>query len=284
MADQGDMARGFRTAGGSEGDGSRKCAVCGAIVDDGSIACPACGSGVFLRDRTPVERAALAPKVQPPILDVPAAVTGLPATNAPPTAAASTPRPRPWPTRLGEIIARRQVETALLIGSAVFSVVIVPQVMRDPKASWTEYLGLVLVWALYCGLAWAALAALIFIVRLSWLDYLRDVGQGLWQEWRDHRARAHALATFERLAHHDSGTAITPPLCASCRKPLPREEPDAVAIALGLPAFLGTVCRTCGRIECYRCRGGVGLCCSSCGGAVSPAYDHLFRTGSFAPH
>lgn len=69
--------------------------------------------------------------------------------------------------------------------------------------------------------------------------------------------------------------AKSAPRCSRCGNPLTLE--DSTAVPLGLPrSYLGTVCRPCGKIECYKCRGGVGLPCSSCAGAVLPAYQHLF--------
>lgn len=38
----------------------------------------------------------------------------------------------------------------------------------------------------------------------------------------------------------------------------------------------GPPCYRCANPECYKCRGGVGLPCSKCGGDVSPAYQKLF--------
>jgi hypothetical protein len=71
------------------------------------------------------------------------------------------------------------------------------------------------------------------------------------------------------------------PVCAKCRRSLPLEEPDAADLAfmrhMRMPTcYLGTVCQACGKIECYSCRGGPGLPCSTCGGSVSPAYAHMF--------
>lgn len=71
-------------------------------------------------------------------------------------------------------------------------------------------------------------------------------------------------------------------VCASCGKRLPRDaDRDGSAIEASLLAasgglYLGTVCGQCGKVECYSCRGGVGLPCSGCGGHVSPAYAKLF--------
>ena len=66
------------------------------------------------------------------------------------------------------------------------------------------------------------------------------------------------------------------PQCSRCRTSLKLEV--STAVPSGLPrCYLGSVCKSCGRIECYNCRGGVGLPCSSCAGEVLPAYEHLFK-------
>ena len=66
------------------------------------------------------------------------------------------------------------------------------------------------------------------------------------------------------------------PRCSRCRTSLKLEV--STAVPSGLPrCYLGSVCKSCGRIECYNCRGGVGLPCSSCAGEVLPAYEHLFK-------
>lgn len=65
--------------------------------------------------------------------------------------------------------------------------------------------------------------------------------------------------------------------CDRCHRPLRAEDPDPVKLRLGMPrAYLGTVCTKCGRIECYTCRGGVGLACSKCGGGVDGAFQQYF--------
>jgi len=76
------------------------------------------------------------------------------------------------------------------------------------------------------------------------------------------------------------------PFCCRCAKPLELERQDlSDPLQRVLPmTFLGTVCKICRTVECYRCRGGVGLPCSKCGGDISPAYQKLFdadgQTGS----
>jgi RNase P subunit RPR2 len=68
------------------------------------------------------------------------------------------------------------------------------------------------------------------------------------------------------------------PVCERCQKPLTMEDPDAFKIQHRMPsAYLGTVCMNCGKVECYRCRGGVGLPCSWCSGEVDGAFVHHFR-------
>jgi hypothetical protein len=76
------------------------------------------------------------------------------------------------------------------------------------------------------------------------------------------------------------------PICSTCGKPLPRDhdldrnfyvnslERAIKQFSGGL--YLGTLCQKCGKVECYSCRGGVGLPCSACKGAVSPAYAKFF--------
>ena len=74
---------------------------------------------------------------------------------------------------------------------------------------------------------------------------------------------------------HTSVSRSTP-RCSLCAEPLKLEESHEVPS--GLPrCYLGTVCKSCGRIECYSCRGGVGLPCSLCSGSVNPVYEHLIK-------
>lgn len=73
-------------------------------------------------------------------------------------------------------------------------------------------------------------------------------------------------------------TAVKRPICERCGKPLRMEDRDQTKILIGIPsAYLGTVCMRCNRVECYQCRGGIGLPCSRCGGEVDGAFVHHFR-------
>ena len=75
-------------------------------------------------------------------------------------------------------------------------------------------------------------------------------------------------------------------ICSTCGRQLDRDTALESESRLSAPEralklhsgglFLGTVCESCGNVECYSCRGGVGLPCSRCGGTASPAYAKLF--------
>jgi hypothetical protein len=77
------------------------------------------------------------------------------------------------------------------------------------------------------------------------------------------------------------------PVCSNCGQDLERDRDldqhackriiDRTLLDVSGGLYLGTVCRECGKVECYTCRGGVGLPCSACHGKVTPAYDKLFR-------
>jgi hypothetical protein len=69
----------------------------------------------------------------------------------------------------------------------------------------------------------------------------------------------------------------TAPRCYRCGNPLELGPQPLVPLQALLPAtFLGSVCKSCSAVECYKCRGGVGLACSKCGGEVMPAYQKMF--------
>ena len=75
-----------------------------------------------------------------------------------------------------------------------------------------------------------------------------------------------------------SGVAKLSPICGKCGKSLRMEESipgDPTQCLTGL-SYLATVCKSCGWVECYACRGKIGAACSKCGGDVTPAFERLF--------
>jgi hypothetical protein len=107
---------------------------------------------------------------------------------------------------------------------------------------------------------------------------------------RDHRlVGGNAKTDQEALEEGGESKArksTRPAVCSTCRKPLQRDhsldsgyglsEIERALRSYSGGLYLGTVCQQCGKVECYSCRGGVGLSCSNCGGDVSPAYSRLF--------
>lgn len=79
----------------------------------------------------------------------------------------------------------------------------------------------------------------------------------------------------------DVAVTFSGPTCGRCKQPLTLEEDDPFdpfgqrMKQITGSCYLATVCKQCGWIECYKCRGKVGAPCSKCNGSVSPAYKRV---------
>jgi hypothetical protein len=99
--------------------------------------------------------------------------------------------------------------------------------------------------------------------------------------------RSHALIILhdassgktEALEKIDNRAAKATVTCTRCHQPLERVDMSRGAMTVGsnLPTlYAGVICNKCGKVECSNCKGSpVDKPCSWCGGAVSPAYEHL---------
>lgn len=78
------------------------------------------------------------------------------------------------------------------------------------------------------------------------------------------------------VAPHSVTRSASAPRCHACRSTLPTIDMGRGAVVtLGAPPILfgGVICGVCHRVECSACKGrDIQSPCSSCGGAVMPAY------------
>lgn len=96
--------------------------------------------------------------------------------------------------------------------------------------------------------------------------------------------RARKVGFLRRVSREEKAPGVTVtlsgPTCGRCKKPLTLEDEPGDPFGRRLKqttgsCYLATVCKQCGWIECYKCRGKVGAPCSKCNGSVSPAYKRL---------
>jgi hypothetical protein len=185
------------------------------------------------------------------------------------------------PPRLDQRIAAA-LHTYRYAAPAVLATVAVPVLVAwdwsgFSKSGWENVYVVPCAWLFVFGLGWVLIWVPRFLLGIPALMSRLRQEQEAEQQIATIRARVEGWRALQAQVLESPLSTPNAPLCAACHQPLPREGADLPPAPPGLPpAFLGTVCRSCARIECYGCRGGVGLPCSSCGGAVSPAYHHMF--------